>query len=307
MLTFVACGPGAAAMAAAQQVTQPAPPPPIVQENATVKLSAHAYLIPDNGVPIVPNVGIVVGSRGTLVVDTGLGARNAQAILREVAKVSQTAEQYLVATHFHPEHAGGAFAFPASTPFIASRVQRQDLDELGPGMMDRFASMRPIMGELLQGATLRRPDVLFDKEHVVDLGGGVRVRLLSLGPTHTRGDTAVFVEPDRVLFAGDIVMNRTFPSFGQQSSATAWLDVLGELEALGPAVVVPSHGRFGGSALITQQREMLAAIQRRTQELKSQGRSADETAPAIAEEFRTLYPDWANPMRAGAIARSFYQ
>ena len=36
---------------------------------------------------------------------------------------------------------------------------------------------------------------------VLDLGG-VRVRIMWLGPGHTRGDTVMFVEEDRVLFAG---------------------------------------------------------------------------------------------------------
>ena len=59
-------------------------PPPMVKEGATVKLAAHSYVIPDGNVVLVPNVGIVVGTRGTLVIDPGLGRRNGEAILREV-------------------------------------------------------------------------------------------------------------------------------------------------------------------------------------------------------------------------------
>ena len=50
--------------------------PPLVRENATEKVSDHVYVIPDNSVSMVPNIGIIVGSRGTLVVNTGLGVRN---------------------------------------------------------------------------------------------------------------------------------------------------------------------------------------------------------------------------------------
>ena len=38
---------------------------PLVQENATVQLAAHTYVIPDGNVGAVPNVGIVVGTRAT--------------------------------------------------------------------------------------------------------------------------------------------------------------------------------------------------------------------------------------------------
>ena len=46
-------------------------------------------IIPDFNVGLVPNVGIVVGNRETLVIDPGLGRRNGEAVLREVAKVSK--------------------------------------------------------------------------------------------------------------------------------------------------------------------------------------------------------------------------
>ena len=49
---------------------------------------------------------------------------------------------------------------------------------------------------------------------MLDLGG-VRVRFLVVGPTHTRGDTGFFVEGDGVLFSGDVVMNNSFLAANQ--------------------------------------------------------------------------------------------
>jgi glyoxylase-like metal-dependent hydrolase (beta-lactamase superfamily II) len=281
------------------------PTPPLVRENATEKVAGHVYVILDNNVGMVPNVGIVVGSRGTLIIDTGLGPRNMETILREVAKVSRNQELYLVATHFHPEHAGGSSALPPAGKFIVARIQQQDIDELGPGMMKQFAGMTPLNGELLSNVTFRKPDVTFDSEYRLDLGG-LHVMLRALGPTHTRGDTIAWVEEDRVLFAGDIVMNKRFLAFGAQSSASAWLGVLDKLEALKPAHLVPSHGAMGDASLITDQRTMLQQIQARTKELKTQGRSADEAAATVTAECQAKYPDWSTPNRAGAAARSFY-
>ena len=69
------------------------------------------------------------------------------------------------------------------------------------------------------------------------------MRLLSLGPTHTRGDTIVWVQGDRVLFAGDVVMNHAFVAFASPySSVKAWLADFDALAALRPTVLVPSHG-----------------------------------------------------------------
>src|SRR5689334_21478559 len=77
------------------------PPPPMIRENATVKLTDHVWAIPDFNIGLVPNVGIIVGSKATLVVDTGLGPRNGEAIVREMKKVSKNADVYVVSTHYH--------------------------------------------------------------------------------------------------------------------------------------------------------------------------------------------------------------
>ena len=286
-------------------------PPPMIRENATVTLSPHVYAIPDESVSLVPNVGIIVGNSATMVIDTGLGPPNAQAILREVAKVSRHADLYLVTTHFHPEHAAGSVAFPPGTKFIVSRSQQKDLDELGPSTNATFGSRSPIAAQLLTDPStgssvgFRRPDVLFDHEHVVDLGG-LRVRLLALGSTHTRGDTVAFVEGDRVLFAGDIVFNRAFLAFGQYSSGQTWLAVLDELGSLNPAIVVPSHGPMGDGSLIGQQRDVLKGLQTRARELREKGKTADEAAQTLVSEFQAKYPNWTGPNRVGAAVRSFY-
>jgi glyoxylase-like metal-dependent hydrolase (beta-lactamase superfamily II) len=288
-------------LAAAQQ----APVPPLVKEGITQKIAAHVHVIPDGNVPMVPNVGIVVGSKATLIVDTGLGPRNMEAILRETAKISTNTELYLVTTHFHPEHAGGSSALPANATFVMARVQQRDIDELGAGMMKQFSGMTPMNAELLSNAQFRKPDLLFDNEHRLDLGGATVV-LRALGPTHTRGDTVAFVEPDRVLFAGDIVMNKRFLAFGGQSSASTWLKVLDQLEAMQPSQIVPSHGAMGDGTLIPQQRTVLLQIQSRVRELKSQGKTVEEVAAAVIAEMQAKYTDWATPNRAGPAARSFY-
>jgi glyoxylase-like metal-dependent hydrolase (beta-lactamase superfamily II) len=264
--------------------TQAAPPPPadpVIRENATVKVSDHVYVIPDHNVPVVPNVGFVVGSRAALVVDTGMGLRNGQTVARELAKVSTHSTIYVVSTHFHPEHALGEAAFPASITLVRARTQQQDIDEFGLALAQTFASRSPAMKQLLDGAQFRKADVIFDGEYTVDLGG-IRVRLLALGPTHTRGDTVAFVEGERVLFAGDIVMNGTFVAFASPySSVKAWIGALDRLAPLDPSRIVPSHGEMGSAVLIAQDRAYLAAVQTRTRELKAEGKSADDAVTII--------------------------
>jgi glyoxylase-like metal-dependent hydrolase (beta-lactamase superfamily II) len=280
-----------------------AAPPPLVRENVTQKVSDHVYVIPDNNVGMVPNIGIIVGRRATLVVDTGLGARNGQTVVREMERVSKTPELYLVTTHVHPEHDLGAGGFPAHTKMIRSQDQLTEIKESGLETATRFSGFSPLNAELLQGAGFRQADITFDKEHTLDLGG-VRVRILAMGYNHTRGDTAMFVEPDGILFSGDVTMT-TLPAVGASSSIRQWVVSQERFEKLQPKLVVPSHGPTGDAAMIASSRLFLETIQRRVPALKKQGKSVDETVSAMQTELREKFGE-SNRI-AGTIRTAYIQ
>src|SRR5579872_1597466 len=170
-------------------------PAPLVQENKTIKVSEHVYAIPDGRINLVPNIGIIVGSRATLIVDAGMGPKNGETVLRELAKVSKNTELYFTTTHFHPEHMTGGQAFPANTIVIRPEVQQEEVDRKQPEFIRNFSRRTPEMKALLQDVTPRAPVIVFDREIKLDLGG-VTARLFWLGAAHTRGDTFVFVEED---------------------------------------------------------------------------------------------------------------
>ena len=288
-------------------VAQQAPvPDPVIRENATVKLGPHTFAIPDNNVPLVPNVGIVVGSRATLVIDPGLGRRNGEIVLREVAKVSRNTELYIASTHFHAEHTTGYLAFPASAKYINSRTQEAEFAESGMGMVQMFAGRSAFNTDLLKDAQRRVADVTFEKDYLLDLGG-VRVRFVLVGPTHTKGDTGFFVEGDNVLFSGDVVMNQSFVAANAAtSSVKAWLAAFDTFEAMRPRTIVPAHGPIGDASLIPLLRGVMMNIQTRTRALKAQGKSADEIATTLQAEVTAQHPTWARLTGVAAAARVAY-
>jgi glyoxylase-like metal-dependent hydrolase (beta-lactamase superfamily II) len=281
-------------------------PPPLIQAT-TVKLSAHAYVIPDPETTLVPNVGIVVGRKATLVVDTGMGNRNGRTILAEVAKVSRNTRLYLVTTHSHAEHVSGMDAFPADTTFVVAKAQQQELEALGERGFAGMAKLSPFIGELLQGARVRKPGVVFDQEHVLDLGG-VKVRLIWMGPAHSGGDTVALVEDEGVVFAGDIAPRQRFPSFTGVSTRTSFLKAMARVEALTPKVIVPSHGPYGDASVFPELRNMLDQTAVRVAPLKAQGTSVDEVVRVLVPEVTALYPTWRAtvPNEVAPILRAMY-
>ena len=242
-----------ALVAGAHLAAQAPRPDPLVRENTTQKVSDHVYVIPDNSVPMVPNVGIVVGDRAVLVVDTGMGARNGATVLREAQKVAGSKALYLATTHVHPEHDLGAGAFPATAKMIRAESQVQEIADDGLTTSERFKSMSPFNAELLKDAQFRKADITFKDSYDLDLGS-VKVRLMAMGFNHTRGDTAFFVESDAVLFSGDIVMTRLPNITGPESRVQQWLSSLDKFDALKPKLIVPSHGPTGDIGMIAPYR-----------------------------------------------------
>ena len=137
---------------------------PMVHEEAT-KISDHVWAIMG-----FPNIAIVVGSRATLVVDTGMGPKNGATAARVAAKLApNNSKLFLTTTHFHPEHAAGEPGFPPGTILIRNAVQQQDMEQHGQEMIDMFSSRSAQNKELLAGVVLRLPDVTFNQEATVDL------------------------------------------------------------------------------------------------------------------------------------------
>jgi glyoxylase-like metal-dependent hydrolase (beta-lactamase superfamily II) len=273
----------------------------LLPENSVTRVSEHVYAIVG-----FPNIGIVVGDRGTLVVDTGLGPRNGAVVMKQAEKLGKSPILYLTTTHFHPEHAMGEQAFPPRTLIIRPAVQQDEMNKHANEMMDLFRGFSAQSKELLADVKLRPPDIAFDREIKLDLGG-VTARLFWWGPAHTQGDEMIFVVEDSVLIPGDIVQDKIVPNMpNADASVKGWLAILDQLEPLHPRLVVPDHGALGDGSLIAKERAFLGDLQTRSLELKRQGKSADEAASIVTAEFKTKYAGWQTMGPVSNVVKRVY-
>lgn len=293
----------ALALALASPLAAQTPPPPIVKTEGLKQISPHVQIIPDNSVPLTPNVGYVIGDKAILVIDTGLGPRNGAAVYEVAKKLGGDKPLYLVTTHVHPEHDLGAQAFPATIKLIRSSDQVKDIAEFGLQLAEVFAKRSATNAELLKDANFRKADITFEKDYDLDLGG-VHARLTAMGANHTTGDTIIWIDSDRVLFSGDIAM-RAQPAFASpHSSLKRWMASLDQLEALKPAIIVPSHGPTGdGIGFITGYRTYLAEVRERTAAEKHASQRVDEAVTTVTAALGDRAPDKAR--LAGAIRTAY--
>jgi glyoxylase-like metal-dependent hydrolase (beta-lactamase superfamily II) len=272
---------------------------PILGEDTT-KISDHVWAMMG-----FPNIAIVIGTRATLIVDTGLGSRNGATIARVAGKLSRNQELFLTTTHFHPEHAAGEGGFPPNTILIRNMVQQREMEQHGREMIETFSSRSAQNKELLADARLRSPDILFDTEARIDLGG-VTVRLLWFGGAHTRGDELIFIEPDRTLVSGDVVQNKVVPNiYGDGGTPASWLAVLDKISALNALHVLPDHSPPGDGSLVVNERNFIGDLRTRALALKMQGVSAEDAGMRLNPEFKSKYAGWPG-INVTAFVRSIY-
>jgi glyoxylase-like metal-dependent hydrolase (beta-lactamase superfamily II) len=291
-------------------VTTPEAPPPLVR-NEPVEVAPGVFVIPDGGVPLVPNVGIVNGGRSTLVVDTGMGPRSGSAVLAHAGELAAGRRLFLTITHFHPEHGYGAQVFEPAATVLYNRGQHDEFRAKAEAYAELFRGFGPAVAAELEGLELVEPDIVYEQAADLDLGSRI-AQLRSFGRTHTLGDQWVFLVPERILFTGDLVEHRgfaIFPYFPPDDvdvNGDRWIEALEQMERLEPAIVVPGHGAVGDQGVLTAARDYLVRLRSETHRLAAEGLAIDDIASQVERDMLRRYPDWVQPEWIGLGARSFH-
>jgi glyoxylase-like metal-dependent hydrolase (beta-lactamase superfamily II) len=195
------------------------------------------------------NAGFVVTPEGVVVFDA-LGTPSlGWALLQEIRKITDKPVRYNVLSHYHADHIYGLQAFRDHTAAMIIAQDRareyneneETADERADQRLDqRREALAPWVNK---DTRMVSPDITFNDRLLLTLGGK-RFQMIYAGPAHSASDMMMMVEPDGVLFAGDIVQNSRIPFMNSDDVNTKqWLEALGVVEKLDPKFIIPGHGR----------------------------------------------------------------
>jgi glyoxylase-like metal-dependent hydrolase (beta-lactamase superfamily II) len=288
-------------------------PPPRVEPGSVFEVRPGIWIIPDGGVPLVPNIGIILGDDAALVVDCGMGPANGRAVLDVARRLAGDRRLLLTLSHFHPEHGFGAQSFSGSATIIYNAAQRDELAAKGPGYLAMFGGFGPDVAAALEGTKLVPPEIAYHGLRCdLDLGGR-RVELHACGMAHTAGDQIVFLPDERILFSGDLAENGIFPIFpwfppdDVSIDGPAWIEVLAACEAMQPAVVVPGHGPIGDIGILATVRRYLQALSAAVAMRPDPGETVDAVVARLAPAIIAANPTWQAPEWVDHAIRYFFQ
>jgi glyoxylase-like metal-dependent hydrolase (beta-lactamase superfamily II) len=228
------------------------------------------------------NVGLVAGTAGLLLVDTG-GSEAAAAHLVELVRSLGAGDVVAVLdTHGHLGHTSGN------------------------GVVSQAYGGPPVVAHDAAGAVSCTDT--FSSARVVDLGDR-QVEILHLGRGHTAGDAVARVPDVDVLFAGDLVSGSGggdprggVPGFGEDCFLLEWPATLDLLLSLltERSVVVPGHGSVVDRAFVDEQRGEVGTVAETVRDLASRGVPADRALEAAS---------WPYPVEhlSSAVSRGYQQ
>jgi len=175
--------------------------------------------------------GVIVSSEGAVVVDTLPFPQETRQLL---AFIRQRGLQvpYVINTHSHADHTNGSYLFEEAT-LIAHQGCREILRQHGQKVLEEAKAETPEVAEV----RLRLPSVTFDQGATLRLGDRT-MQLIPL-PGHTPDSIGVYVEEDKILFAGDAVMPVPYIVGGDRM---ALMDSLRLIRKLGLENIVQGHG-----------------------------------------------------------------
>lgn len=230
------------------------------------------------------NAGFIVTWEGVVVVDAEASPAAGETLLRTIRSVTSRPIRWLVLTHHHPDHHFGAIVFRRAGARVIAHPDTRTLASEGGPDEEVINWIRVVGLDAMRGFEFAdTPDRPVTASDTLRLGGRTIV-VFSPGPGHTPGDLMVWLPAERVLFAGDILIEDGVTMM-VDGSAPALLRALARIDSLAPRVVVPGHG-----AIPAVPAELVQRTRNYVTQLRTEMRAAVERGVPMQRALSALPP-----------------
>jgi glyoxylase-like metal-dependent hydrolase (beta-lactamase superfamily II) len=291
-------------------------------ERTVTKLAEGIYEIRHPDAPDTfpqGNTTVIIGERSVLVVDSCLLPSSAREDIEQIRKWTSKPVTFLLNTHWHFDHTLGNSTYAAAFPgiqIIAQKWTQKVIADFNPGAVTRYpsraerfkkaletgkdqdgkplsdaerkdyehalAGLAPVVAEF-KGVTQLVPNVAYDRELSIDLGGRV-AEIKFLGRGNTGGDSVVYLPAEKILLTGDL-LDHPIPYFfgGFPVDFANTLQLLVQFDA---QTIVPGHGEvLHDKAYIQQVADLLRAVNQEVEKEINDGLSLEEVQEKLPKSF----------------------
>ena len=209
------------------------------------KITERVYaLLGPEGLPDKKNQGymvnsaVIIGEHGVILIDTGFNDEIGKHISQTIAKLTPKPVTHIINTHHHGDHALGNSAFPGAQ-VLSTQKCKELLESDGYMWIDIIQNVleRKFPDTKLVPASVTFADGS-TTERVID---GVKLRFIVPLGSHTPGDMMIVLSDEKILIAGDIVVQNMAPSF-RDAHVKSWIATLDQIAAMSLKTIIPGHG-----------------------------------------------------------------
>jgi glyoxylase-like metal-dependent hydrolase (beta-lactamase superfamily II) len=211
-----------------------------VKKTTFSQLSEHCWAYTAEG---DPNTGVIIGDDSVLICDALATPVMAQSLIAEIRRVTDKPIKYVVLSHYHAVRVLGATGYKAAgmQEIIASQGTYEMIVERGAqDMQSEYERFPRLFNDFDSIPGLTWPTLVFKSEMTLWMGK-LEVKIMHVGPGHTKGDTIVWVPSEQVLFSGDLV-EADAACYTGDAQLEEWPATLDALTALGAQKLVPGRG-----------------------------------------------------------------
>jgi glyoxylase-like metal-dependent hydrolase (beta-lactamase superfamily II) len=231
-----------------------------------------------------PNAGFVVTPEGVVVIDALASPAQGERLLATVRSETRPPIRWLILTHHHPDHHFGGIVLRRAGARVLAHPDRRTLASEGGEKALVEDWIRVVGPAAMRGFEFANvPDRPVTGTDTLRLGGRTLV-VSHPGAAHSPGDLVVWLPEERVLFAGDLLIEDGVTMVVDGDSRVL-LAELSEIDSLHPRLVVPGHG-----AVPEQPAALLASTRRYFTGLQSDMRAAVEKGLPMQRALASLPP-----------------
>jgi cyclase len=269
------------------------------------------------------NAGLVVDGGRTLLIDTLFDLALTRTMLETMRRSVPPAAHIdtLVNTHVNGDHTHGN-QLVVGAEIVGTRTLLEEMEALPPERLAALfqnwralgaagAFLHETMGSRFDfsGIVLTPPNRLFDGELTLKVGDK-EVRLIDLGPAHTKSDVVAYLPAERTLFTGDLLFNGGHPAVWA-GPVKNWIAACERMLSWDVETVVPGHGPITDKSAIRRLKDYFVELSAETRRRFDAGLSVEEAGRDIAQSLfgSWAFRDWIDEERifinVGALYRDF--
>lgn len=225
------------------------------------KVQGNVYVYSAKG----GNIGLSIGDDGIFMIDDQF-AESTEIILDQIKKISDKPVEFLVNTHFHPDHTGGNANMAKNGAVIIAqenvleRLMGSPKENMSKSLEDKKAKLERGTNRLDPKAL---PTITF-KEDLTFYYNGEKIMLFHVHNAHTDGDAMIYFTESNVLHTGDAFVNGQYPFIDVDNGGSigGYAESLEKVKMLinDDTKIIPGHGAIATYKDVQETSTMITSL-----------------------------------------------